>query len=54
MARTKQSLRRRAKTHRKQVLKLRLRKNRLKASQKKSRSRPHRREGGPARAPKRQ
>jgi len=52
MPRTKQSLRKRAKTHRVQVLKLRLRKNRLKGQRKRSRSRPHRRQG-PARAPKR-
>jgi hypothetical protein len=52
MPRTKQSLRRRAKSHRKQVMKLRLRKNRLKGQRKRSRSRPHRRQG-PAKAQKR-
>ncbi len=44
MARTKQSLRRRAKTHQKQVLKLRKRKNRLRASRRAARSRPRRRQ----------
>jgi hypothetical protein len=46
MPRTKQSLKRRAKAHQKNVLKLRKRKNRLKSVRRRARSRPHRREGG--------
>ncbi len=46
MARTKQSLAKRAKTHKKQVLKLRKRKSRLKGKRRAARSRPHRRQGG--------
>ena len=45
MARTKQALAGRAKTHQKQVLKLRKRKNRLKAKRRQARNRPHRRQG---------
>ena len=52
MPRTKQSLKRRAKPHRKEALKLRLRKNKLKAARKRSRSRPHRRQK-PSRTAKR-
>ena len=44
MARTKQSLAKRAKPHKTRTLKLRQRKNRLKASRRRARSRPHRRQ----------
>ena len=42
MARTKQSLKRRSKTHRKQVLKLRKRKNRMKGAAKRRSARTRR------------
>jgi hypothetical protein len=42
MARTKQALKRRAKTHVERVLKLRKRKSFLKGARRRSRSRPHR------------
>ena len=46
MPRTKQSLKKRAKPHVKAVLKLRKRKNRLKAVRRRSLGRPHRRQVG--------
>jgi hypothetical protein len=45
MARTKQALRGRAKTHQQRVLRLRKRKNRLKGKRRSARNRPHRRQG---------
>lgn len=43
MARTKQSLRRRAKSHVTRALRVRKRKNLLKGARRRSRNRPHRR-----------
>jgi hypothetical protein len=45
MPRTKQSLKRRSRPHRKETLALRKRKNRLKAKRRSARHRPHRRQG---------
>ena len=44
MGRTKQSLKGRAKNHIKRTLRLRKRKNKLRAGRRKSRNRPHRRQ----------